>query len=209
MGWALTDGVEDVFRIRFDWFIAVSSATTRDDAESVKLKRERVCMRKGTRPNARKSERVGNDVLVKTACEKFFTMVWYAFRWTTMASIRMGVHPFAIIPESEMKSVEISREWNGSSWATFPPALQSLIQDIRERLRLELPSVPYYTRDELANLIRVTVKTLANDQSPSGAQVYPVAVRMGGRCVYPRHDVLDWLAQREVEGRMRRVHRCR
>ena len=166
-------------------------------------------MRKRTRPNTRKSERVGNDAFGRTACGNFPTIRWYAFRWTMVASIRMGVHPFAIIPESEMKSVEISREWNGSSWATFPPALQSLIQDIRERLRSELPSVPYYTRDELANLIRVTVKTLANDQSPSGAQVYPVAVRMGGRCVYPRHDVLDWLAQREVEGRMRRVHRCR
>ena len=107
-----------------------------------------------------------------------------------------------------MNSFNESPTWYGANWSALTPAMQSLVREVRSRLESEMPTSPYYTRHELAELIRVDAKTLANDKSPSGAQAYPIGVRIGRQCVYPRHDVLDWLAQREVESRVRRINRC-
>lgn len=107
-----------------------------------------------------------------------------------------------------MSNYHESHPWTDAGRSDLTPAMQSQWQEIRSRLESQLPKSPYYTRQELAVLIRVEGKTLANDRSPSGAKAYPLPVRIGRQCVYPRHDVLDWLAHRELESRARRIHRC-
>lgn len=91
---------------------------------------------------------------------------------------------------------------------TVAPVLQSQWQEIRSRLDSDLPASRYFTSEELAELIRVEPKTLANDRSPSGAGAYPISIRVGRKRLYPRCEVLDWLANRELESRTRRIHRC-
>lgn len=86
--------------------------------------------------------------------------------------------------------------------------MQSQLQVIRSRLESELPASPYFTSEELAELIRVEPKTLANHRSLSGADAYPISIRVGRKSLYPRCEVLDWLAHRELESRARRIHRC-
>lgn len=86
--------------------------------------------------------------------------------------------------------------------------MQSQWQEVRSRLESDLPASPYFTSEELAALIRVEPKTLANDRSPSGAGAYPISIRVGRKNLYPRCEVLDWLADRELESRTRRIHRC-
>lgn len=86
---------------------------------------------------------------------------------------------------------------------------QDLLDSIKERLVDELPPGPYLSEQQVMDLWGVDKKTLQNDRS-AGQGRYPPSVSFcGGRNhQYPRAEVIQWMALREVIGRTRRVHRC-
>ena len=78
---------------------------------------------------------------------------------------------------------------------------------IKARLESELPQVLSLTREELAAILRIHPKTLANDAAPRGAGRYPPHVCDGGKALYRRHIVIEYLAKNEWDSLMRHVHR--
>ncbi|WP_157991558.1 hypothetical protein [Caldimonas tepidiphila] len=89
-------------------------------------------------------------------------------------------------------------------------AREDALARIRARLQRDLPSRPYITDTEFASMIGIARKTLANRRA-AGHSRYPVPIRLGdGRqALHPRDELIEWLAQEELQQRARTVHRCR
>lgn len=85
----------------------------------------------------------------------------------------------------------------------------ALLDSICQRLEKELPAVAYMDQDALALLIGVTPKTLANRRAmnPEG---YPAPIYFGGnkKPLFPRSDILNWLAREEYQAKTIHRHRC-
>ena len=86
---------------------------------------------------------------------------------------------------------------------------QDLFDSIKKRLVDELPPGPYLSEQQVMDLWSVDKKTLQNDRS-SRQPRYPPSVSFCGarHHQYPRTVVIDWMAQKELISRTRRVHRC-
>jgi hypothetical protein len=86
---------------------------------------------------------------------------------------------------------------------------QNLFDSIKERLVDELPPGPYLSEQQVMDLWSVDKKTLQNDRS-SREPRYPPSVSFCGarHHQYPRAVVIDWMAQKELISRTRRVHFC-
>lgn len=96
--------------------------------------------------------------------------------------------------------------WTGDPRYWMNEAQRAEFEKIRVRLDAELPSGPYLSKKQFADLIGKDVKTLLNDEAPTGRKKYPIPMEQG--LGYSRSDVLDWLGVVELKSRMRRIHRC-
>lgn len=85
----------------------------------------------------------------------------------------------------------------------------ALLDSICQRLEKELPAVAYIDQDFLAELIGVTPKTLANRRAMH-PEKYPAPVYFGGnkKPLFPRSDILNWLAKEEYQAKTIHRHRC-
>ena len=85
----------------------------------------------------------------------------------------------------------------------------ALLDSICQRLETELPHTTYMDQDALALLIGVTPKTLANRRAMYPER-YPAPVYFGGnkKPLFPRADILNWLAREEYQAKTIHRHRC-
>ena len=85
----------------------------------------------------------------------------------------------------------------------------ALLDSICQRLEEELPQVPYMDQDALALLIGITPKTLANRRAMHPER-YPAPVYFGGnkKPLFPRADIISWLAKEEYQAKTVYRHRC-
>lgn len=107
----------------------------------------------------------------------------------------------------------------GSSAANLPSIADNILANdllakIRERLERDLPPGPYITEEEFAGILGVKKKSLSNKRSlelNKKDKKYPVPFRLGDcrPLMYPRSEIIDWLANQEFNSRARTVHRCR
>ena len=79
----------------------------------------------------------------------------------------------------------------------------ALLEDIRQRLEQELPMTSYMEQDTLAQLIRVSAKTLANRRALNPER-FPAPVYFGGnkKPLFPRADIVNWLANEEYQAKV-------
>lgn len=84
------------------------------------------------------------------------------------------------------------------------------VEEIRARLNRALPDTPYVNDAMFAEIIGLSVKTLANRRSVN-PNVLPRPIRLCGNkaLVYPRFDLLEWLVKEEVRARTTTLHRCK
>lgn len=89
-------------------------------------------------------------------------------------------------------------------------AAEDALNRIRARLSRDLPPGPYVADSDLAAILGVSLKTLANDRA-SARRRYPIPIRLGNgrRALHPRDELIDWMARQELMQRARSVHRCR
>ncbi|GEQ77698.1 hypothetical protein CTTA_4703 [Comamonas testosteroni] len=85
----------------------------------------------------------------------------------------------------------------------------ALLDNICQRLEKELPAVAYMDQDALALLIGVAPKTLANRRAMYPER-YPAPIYFGGnkKPLFPRSDILNWLAREEYQAKSIHWHRC-
>lgn len=85
----------------------------------------------------------------------------------------------------------------------------ALLDSIYQRLEKELPLVPYMDQDALALLIGITPKTLANRRAMHPER-YPAPIYFGGnkKPLFPRADILSWLAEEEYQAKAIHRYRC-
>ena len=85
----------------------------------------------------------------------------------------------------------------------------ALLDSICQRLENELPQVPYMDQDALALWIGITPKTLANRRAMHPER-YPAPIYFGGnkKPLFPRVDILLWLAKEEYQAKTIHRHRC-
>lgn len=85
----------------------------------------------------------------------------------------------------------------------------ALLDSICQRLEKELPHTTYMDQYTLALLIGVTPKTLANRRAMHPER-YPAPVYFGGnkKPLFPRSDILNWLAREEYQAKTTYRHRC-
>lgn len=93
------------------------------------------------------------------------------------------------------------------------PTLETRLEEIRCRLRTELPSGPYLTDFDVALVMGISAKRLQNLRAEGGENLLmshpPFVVLKGRRGVrYPREGVIDFFARQELEASGRCVHRC-
>ena len=114
--------------------------------------------------------------------------------------------------------MNLETAWYGNRQITQPeiPAANAdilvgdaLLDSIYQRLEKELPQVPYMDQDTLALLIGITPKTLANRRAMHPER-YPAPVYFGGnkKPLFPRSDILLWLAKEEYQAKTTYRHRC-
>lgn len=96
--------------------------------------------------------------------------------------------------------------WTGDPCQAMTEAQRAEFEKIRARLDAELTPGIYLSRKQFADLIGKDVKTLFNDEAPTGRKKYPIPLEQ--RLGYSRNDVLDWLSVVELKSRMKRIHRC-
>jgi hypothetical protein len=103
---------------------------------------------------------------------------------------------------------------NSSAQDTNQPLTERAVQElerIRARLDRELPPGPYFTKAFVAKLLGgMATKTLANRSSMPN-NTMPRSFSPGGirEKLYPRHAVIDWLANEELRQLCVTFHRCR
>ena len=114
--------------------------------------------------------------------------------------------------------MNLETAWYGNRQITQPetPAANAtilvgdaLLDSICQRLEKELPQVPYMDQDALALLIGITPKTLANRRAMHPER-YPAPVYFGGnkKPLFPRADILSWLAEEEYQAKAIHRYRC-
>ena len=89
-------------------------------------------------------------------------------------------------------------------------ATELALAEIRSRLEPYFPTDPYLPDSLLAQTLKWTLKTLANNRSLKPAR-YPTPIRVdkGRAGVHPRAELIDWLAREELAAKARSVPRCR
>ena len=114
--------------------------------------------------------------------------------------------------------MNLETAWYGNRRITQPetPAANAsilvgdaLLDSIFQRLEKELPTAAYMDQDFLAELIGVTPKTLANRRAMHPER-YPVPIYFGGykKPLFPRIDILQWLAREEYQAKSIHRYRC-
>lgn len=81
--------------------------------------------------------------------------------------------------------------------------------EIRARLHIEIQSEPYFEPNDVASLLKIKPKTLANDRASTKPR-WPRPIRMAGgsKILYARSQVIEWLVEQEVASAAVKVHRC-
>jgi len=99
-------------------------------------------------------------------------------------------------------------EYTSTQMPLTPPFGKEL-SDIRARLERELPPGAYLQDADLAATLKISVKTLANRRSANRSS-YPSTVKIGAgrKNLYPRQDLIDWLASEELNSKHTVRHRC-
>lgn len=107
-----------------------------------------------------------------------------------------------------------SRSTRTNADASNPPVPSGVLANehlvvIRDRLDRSLPQGPYITESQFAKILVLAKKTVSNYRSEDKLR-YPMPFALGGgRPKYhARSTIIDWLANQELLGMARIVHRC-
>lgn len=89
---------------------------------------------------------------------------------------------------------------------------EELRAEIRARLHQEIQSEPYLEPNDVASLLKIKAKTLANDRASKKAPRWPRSISVANgkkkKVLYVRSHVIDWLVEQEVASVAIKVHRC-